>query len=210
MVEVIPENSKFDINAAQPADLFNLLANLGVDPARAQDIAAGIVDWRAQPPGGASAFDDFYASLRPPYIAPHARFQEIEELLSVRGVTPDLFYGKWQTAPDGSAQHLALRTGLADCVSVFGGTRQFDVNAAPPAVLATVGVPPEGIAALVDRRRTQPFSCRATWLPSQQSPALVSHACAWADSLLSRFARRRVCAWRMANFRTCIALLVRW
>jgi general secretion pathway protein K len=165
VVEVIPENSKFDINAAQPADLFNLLANLGVDPARAQDIAAGIVDWRAQPPGGASAFDDFYASLRPPYPAPHARFQEIEELLSVRGVTPDLFYGKWQTAPDGSAQHLALRTGLADCVSVFGGTRQFDVNAAPPAVLATIGVPPEGIAALVDRRRAQPFVLQGDLAP---------------------------------------------
>jgi general secretion pathway protein K len=166
VVDVIPETAKFDINAAPPGDLFSLLVNLGVDPGRAQDIAAGIVDWRAPTPmGSSSPFDDFYASLRPPYVSPHARFQEIEELLSVRGVTPDLFYGMWQAAPTASAHHLSLRTGLADCVSVFGGIRQFDINTAPPAVLAAVGVPPGGVAALVQRRAAQAFLTTADLAP---------------------------------------------
>ena len=157
VVEVIPETAKFNINTVQHDDLFHLLVNLGVDPARAQEIAAAIVDWRSPSPDLHGPFDGFYASLHPPYLAPHANFQEVEELLSVRGITPDLFYGAWQTAPAGAPQPLALRTGLADCVSVFGSTGQFDVNTAAPAVLASMGVPPEGVAALVQQRRVQPF-----------------------------------------------------
>lgn len=157
VVDIIPENSKLNINNAQPDDLLHLLMNLGVEPARAQPIADAIMDWRSPAPPAPSPFDDFYASLRPPYVARHGRFQDIEELLSVKGITPDLFYGTWETAPEGSAQHLTLRTGLSDCVSVFGATNQFDVNTAPPAVLATAGVPPEGVAALVQYRREHGF-----------------------------------------------------
>ena len=40
---------------------------------------------------------------------------------------------------------------------MFGSIGQFDVNTAPPAVLATLGIPPEGVAALVQQRRAQPF-----------------------------------------------------
>ncbi|MGA2738192.1 MAG: hypothetical protein ABSG65_12185 [Bryobacteraceae bacterium] len=158
VVDIIPETAKFDINATQTADLVTLLLNLGVEPARAQDVVAAIADWRtAPPPNTSSPFDGFYASLHPPYLAAHTRFQDIEELLSVRGVSPDLFYGGWQPTPEGAAQHLVRRTGLGECVSVFGATLLFDVNTAPPAVLATVGVPPEGVAALVQQRRVQPF-----------------------------------------------------
>jgi general secretion pathway protein K len=168
VVDVIPETAKFNINTAPPDDLFRLLANLGVDAARAQDITAAIVDWRSTTPDLSSPFDSFYASQHPPYTAPHARFQAIEELLSVKGVTPDLFYGDWQPAPEGSAQHLSQRTGLRDCVSVFGAANQFDVNTAAPAVLAAAGVPPEGVAALVQQRRAQPFVTQADLAPFAQ------------------------------------------
>jgi general secretion pathway protein K len=157
VVDVTPENAKFNINKIQPDDLFRLLTNLGVDPARAQEIAEAIVDWRSPAPEAPGPFDAFYASLHPPYVASHARFQEIEELLSVKGVTPDLFYGVWQPAPAGAPQHLIQRTGLGECLSLFGSTNSFDVNTAPAAVLATVGVPPDGVAALVQQRRMQPF-----------------------------------------------------
>jgi hypothetical protein len=51
---------------------------------------------------------------------------------------------------------------------VFGATRQFDVNTAPPAVLAAVGVPPEGVAALVQQRRAQAFLTPADLAPFAQ------------------------------------------
>jgi general secretion pathway protein K len=158
VVDVIPETAKFNINGAQPEDLIRLLVSLGVDAGRAGEIAAAIVDWRSPPPPLSSPFDNFYASLHPPYVASHASFQEIEELLSVKGITPDLFYGTWQRTSDGAAQHLSPGTGLRDCVSVFGATYQFDANTAPPAVLAAVGVPPGGVAALVQQRQVHPFN----------------------------------------------------
>jgi general secretion pathway protein K len=156
-VEVIPETAKLNLNSARPEDLLLLLANLGVNPADAQEIVSAIVDWRNPPGDTPSPFDAFYASLRRPYRASHAPFQEVEELLAVQGVTPDLFYPGWERAPAGAQRRFFPRTGLRDCVSVFGATAQFDVNTAPPAVLAAAGVPPDGVAALVAQRRAQPF-----------------------------------------------------
>jgi general secretion pathway protein K len=155
-VEVIPETAKFNLNTANPEDLVRLIANLGVEPNRATGIVAAIVDWR----GGtaeASPFDAFYESLRPPFHAPHAPFSDIEELLSIRGMTPDIFYGTWERTPEGAPQRFYPRTGLRDCVSIFGATDQFDANTAAPAVLAAVGVPPNGVAALAAQRRVQAF-----------------------------------------------------
>lgn len=157
VVEVIPETAKYNINTAIPEDLFRLLVALGVQPARAEDIVAAIVDWRTPAATGPTAFDAFYQTLRPPYVSSHAPFQEIEELLEVRGITPDLFYGTWQTMPEGWQQHMFLRNGLRDCVSIFGTSGQFDINSAAPAVLAAVGVPPEGVAAIVRQRGVRAF-----------------------------------------------------
>lgn len=158
VVDVIPETAKFNINSASPDDLSRLLVNLGVAESRALEIAAAIADWRSPNRAASSPFDEFYASLHPPYRAPHAPFQEVEELLAVQGITPDLFYGAWEPAPEGAAPHLRLRTGLGECVSVFGATSQFDVNTAPPAVLAAIGIPPSGVAALVGQRRVHAFN----------------------------------------------------
>lgn len=157
LVEVIPETAKLNINIASPEEVFHLLLHLGAGEARSQEIAAAILDWRTPPPVTPTAFDEFYLSLRPPYSAPHTNFQDVEELLSVRGMTPDLFYGTWQTTPEDAPRHLAARPGLRDCVSVFGNNGQFDVNTAPAAVLATIGIPAEAVAALVQQRRVQPF-----------------------------------------------------
>ncbi len=96
----------------------NLLLALGVDPNRAQAIVAGILDWRGGTPGGSfTEFDQYYLSLTPSFRARHASLQEIEELLLVRGITPDLFYGSY--TPDAEGR-LIPHDGLRDCLSVFG------------------------------------------------------------------------------------------
>jgi len=213
VVEIIPETAKFNINSAPPEDLFRLLANLGVDPSRAQDIAAAIADWRAGSPELSSPFDGFYASLHPPYLAPHARFQEIEELLSVKGVTPDLFYGGWQPTPEGSPQHLELRTGLGECVSVFGATREFDANTAPPAVLAALGIPPEGVAALVRQRRVQPFLNAGDLTPFAQiaGPGFARlRVGGYTMFTLRSTARVRLVNGQLSDLRRTVAALVKF
>ena len=152
-VEIIPETAKLNVNKASPEDLYNLLTALGVDPERAPEIAAAIVDWRT-PGAVGSAFDSYYLSLNPSFQAPHASFEEIEELLLVRGVTPDLFYGTWAPAAnsDPAASRLVRHAGLNDCLTVYGTDARVDVDTAEPAVLAAVGVGAGAIQAIVEHR----------------------------------------------------------
>jgi len=62
-VEIIPEASKLDVNSAPVQDLYRLIASLGIEPERAQQIAAGIADWRSRPPDG-GLFDGYYSRSR--------------------------------------------------------------------------------------------------------------------------------------------------
>jgi general secretion pathway protein K len=157
VVEIVPEASKFNINTTPLEDLFRLLVNLGVNPDRARVISMAIADWRSPSPQG-SPFDQHYLSLTPSFTARHASFQEIEELLLVQGMTPDIYYGSYDTIPQNQGPaRLVPRAGLSDCVSVFGATSGFDVNTAAPPVLATLGLPPDLIAQLVERRRVNPI-----------------------------------------------------
>lgn len=164
-VEIIPEAAKLDVNTAPVEDLVRLLAALGEPPGRAESIAAAIGNWRG--PGTDGGTDSFSGGQLPSFRVPHASFQEIEELLLVQGITPELFYGTYVPADaggpvmaaDGSAApRLVPRGGLIDCLSVYGSNGQVDANTAAPAVLAAVGVPPFAIQALVARRQQAPLT----------------------------------------------------
>ena len=154
-VELIPETAKLNVNLATPQELTNLLLFLGVEPAQAQAITAAILDWRSPTDGGAfSQFDQHYLSMVPSFQARHASIHEIEELLLVQGVTPDLFYGSYTRTEDGQlVRHPALR----DCLSVFGTKGALDVNTAEPAVMRAIGITPDAIAAIVNRRNLAPI-----------------------------------------------------
>ncbi len=153
LVEVIPENSKLNINTAPPEDLYRVIFAVSGDPARAQQITDGIVDWRTPSPEP-SVFDQYYFSLGPTFRARHASFVEVEELLLVKGMSPELFYGNYTTGPDG---RLYARGGLRDCLSSWGSLGPFDVNTASPALLEAMGMTPEATADLIARRQQQPF-----------------------------------------------------
>lgn len=158
-VEIIPEAAKLNINMAPPEELYRLLLALGLQPNRAGEITAAIVDWRSGAPG--SAFDQYYLSLTPSFRARHASFEEVEELLSVKGITPELYYGTYVPAGEdagGEGPRLLARPGLADCLSVFGSETQVDANTASPAVLAAIGLSPDAINTLVEHRRLAPLT----------------------------------------------------
>jgi general secretion pathway protein K len=150
-VEIIPETAKLNVNQAQPVEIKTLLLLLGVDPARADAVTAAILDWRSPTPDGAfSQFDQHYLSLVPSFQARHASFHEIEELLLVQGVTTDLFYGSYTRDEQGDLlRHPALR----DCLSVFGTKGVIDINTAEPAVMGAIGITPDFVNAIVNRRR---------------------------------------------------------
>jgi general secretion pathway protein K len=154
-VEVIPESSKLDLNKATPQQLMAILASIDAPGDRAQTIVQGIIDWRSPSPGGSfTDFDQHYLSISPTFRARHASFEEIEELLLVRGMTPEIFYGRYDQAPDG---HLLPRPGLKDCVSLYSAPGVYDINTVQPAVMQALGVPPDAIAQIVAMRQKGPI-----------------------------------------------------
>jgi general secretion pathway protein K len=69
-------------------------------------------------------------------------------------MTTDLYYGSYDRDAGGQ---LFRRGGLNECVSIFGVTDQFEINTAHPAVLASIGLSPEQVRAILERRRIRPF-----------------------------------------------------
>lgn len=157
-VEIIPESSKININDSLPANLFLLLSSLGVPADRAQLITEAIVDWRKTAPNGQpTPFDAFYLQQTPSFMAPHTSFEQIEDLLLVQGMTPDLFYGTWERDDSQQPPRLTQRIGLRDCVSIYSNGL-LDVNTTPLPVLIAAGIPPEGAEAIAAQRRVQRFT----------------------------------------------------
>ncbi len=158
IVEMIPESAKLNINTASADDLTRVITVVSGDPGRAAEITAAILDWRSAA-SAPTMFDQYYFSAAqsigaPTFRARHASFQEIEELLLVEGMTPELFYGNY--LPD-SAGRLYATGGLRDCLSVWGGSGPFDINTASPALMEAMGMAPAAVNAVVARRQVVPF-----------------------------------------------------
>ena len=82
------EGSKINVNTANRDTLMML-------PGMTADVADAIIDWRDadEQPGAGGAESEYYQSLQPPYRCKNAPFETAEELLLVKGVTPELLYG---------------------------------------------------------------------------------------------------------------------
>lgn len=153
VVEMIPESAKLNVNQASADDLTKVITAVGGDAGKAREIAGAILDWRGGSEG-ASPNDQYYFGISPTFRARHASFEEIEELLFVRGMTPELFYGNFVADNQGA---LYASGGLRDCLSVWGSMGPFDVNTMSPALMAAIGVPPGAISSIVARRNQTPF-----------------------------------------------------
>jgi general secretion pathway protein K len=155
VVEVIPVTAKLNVNLATEEELFRLALALGAEPDRAGAIAAAVLDWRKpMAPNAVSQFDSQYLSRNPSFRGRHASFEQIEEVLLVQGMTPELFYGRYERNGEG---RLVRRGGMKDCIAVYGGNSVFDVNSAEPALLVAIGMHPDAARQLVERRRHAPI-----------------------------------------------------
>ncbi len=105
------EAAKLNINVATREQLLKL-------PHMTEPIAAAILDWRdndeePQPDGIERGY---YATLKHPYEIRNAPFRTVRELLLVRDVTPELFYGQDRNVdglPDADAGSGTGRTSSA-------------------------------------------------------------------------------------------------
>jgi general secretion pathway protein K len=93
--------SKINVNTADQATLQQALTVVGVDASEIPSIADCILDWvgPARQPRINGAESDYYQSLDPPYYAKNGPIDDLSELLLVRGITPEMYWGT------GSANH---------------------------------------------------------------------------------------------------------
>jgi general secretion pathway protein K len=156
-VAIQDESGKVNLNFVNDDQLRSLTEILGIPKPDSDIIADSIMDWRdadrAHRINGAE--DDYYQAQQPPYKAKNGRLDTVEELLLVRGVTKEYYYGYREKTQDGSAGY---RFGLSRYVTVYTGTNRVNVNYAElPVLLSIPAMAPHAAELIYNRRKARPF-----------------------------------------------------
>ena len=147
-----------------------VLTFCGASSGEAADIGAALKDWvdrdSFQTPGGAES-TDYYMTLIPPYIAKDGPIDFLDELLKVRGITPQLYWGpraggiavrdRQMKLGMGSysMSSLAGTVGLIDIVRATS-SGQLNINTASFPVLVAAFNGEEGMARNIITQRAGP------------------------------------------------------
>jgi len=90
------ESGKLNINEAGETLLKTMLENVDIEQREKEIIVDSILDWRDKNNlhrlNGAE--DDYYRSLEEPYECKDADFDTVEELMMVKGVTPEIYLSR--------------------------------------------------------------------------------------------------------------------
>lgn len=113
------ERGRINVNTARRETLYALLRLTGVGGPERDVIADSVIDWldENQDFHLNGAEDDYYASLPEPYGAKDGPADFREELLLVKGMTKDVFYGEGQALASGRS---AQSEGIMGHITVHG------------------------------------------------------------------------------------------
>jgi len=130
------EGGKLNINFATIDELeriFMLTAGVAFETAR--DLARAVVDWRTDAEQKITGFygDDYYSGLNFPYEPKRRPYEQLEEILLVKGMNPDIF------------------NLTKDFLTVFGSGR-VNINTAPRPVLLALGISPDVVEIFIHGR----------------------------------------------------------
>ena len=112
-------------------------------PNMTDDIANSIIDWvdpdNDAAPGGAES--DYYNGLTPPYNAKNGPLDSLEELLLVKGVTPQLLFGSdlnrngyqdpTKSADGTVSDHERFRSGWSAYLTIYSREQNLDPTGLP-------------------------------------------------------------------------------
>jgi general secretion pathway protein K len=180
LVEIVNESGKLDLNVAGPKQLARLFEARGLEEAEAAELAAAINHWRS-PAGsddqGSQALEDYYRDAG--YRPAHQRFGSLEEVLRVRGMNRDIFYG---TAEFSWEKGIQYKYGVGQDLTIYSGSPQVNVNYASEAALLSVpGVDEDLAEPIVRERSNKPFKSLedvaqrlSTSLPEKALPFLTT------------------------------------
>jgi general secretion pathway protein K len=98
-IKIIDLERYMNINMANQQVLQQALTVMGVDADDISVVSDSILDWidPDNSPRVAGAESDYYQSLIPPYYAKNAPIDNLSELLLVKGVTPEMYWGSSAT-----------------------------------------------------------------------------------------------------------------
>jgi len=178
---LIDEASKLNVNTATYDQLMEI-------PEMTEEIADSIIDWRDGDSelraNGAEA--DYYGERQPPYEAKNAPFESIRELLLVKGVEPEIFFGEDvdadgvldeneddedESAPVDNGDGV-LDRGLVAYLTASSfvrnvdsdGNKRVNIKTADESELKKVGFSADAAKAIVDYRKSKGFSSIADLL----------------------------------------------
>ena len=158
-VRIGNEAGKVNINTADEPVLKMMLNGFDLEEQEKSIIVDSIMDWRDENDlhrmNGAE--NDYYQSLPDPYECKNGDFDAIEELLMIRGITPEIFYGGLKNIvtafkDDGSKRgKIRRRSGKADGSKIC-------INAAPRAMLLSLPQMTDDLAqSIIDFRKEADF-----------------------------------------------------
>jgi len=133
----VDEERKLNLNRADPPALKILLEKIfNVDEKSAQSLADAIIDWRRFAEGEIAGFysDEFYENLEFPYEPKKGDYEVLEELFSVKGITPEIYRI------------------LTEFVTIYGDGR-VNINTAPFEVLIAQGLSEDLVKKILSVRR---------------------------------------------------------
>jgi general secretion pathway protein K len=145
---ITDESGKININTLTDANgiiLNNLLVNLGISGEDASTIVDSILDWKDADDLHRlhGAEDTYYQALPVPYKAKNGKLDTLEELLLVRGMTPEILFGS------------GSRPGLINFLTVYSKGPAINLNAAVKEVLmALPNVTPSMADRILEFRET--------------------------------------------------------
>jgi general secretion pathway protein K len=123
--QLVHQNGSY--NETQKSLLMRFLGfpEFDLDPEEVENIADAIKDWIDSDDETTEfgAEDSYYRALERPYPCKNAPFEFLEELLLVRGITEELFYGTEE------------RPGISLYLTIYGDDGKININTADPLVL---------------------------------------------------------------------------
>lgn len=168
-IEITDCDRRLNLNTTPEPLLELALQTLGAGAGEASSIAAAIADWRDRDDlenvrGGAEK--PYYLGLNPPYAPKDGPFDDVSELLLVRGITPQLYWGDHQRNAQTQRQRSRSNQpdpsvagdtgiGLSEVFTAISSGR-INVNTAPESVLRVVFGGDTGMPAQILQRRAGP------------------------------------------------------
>lgn len=174
---IMDENGKINVNFTTEDVLRRLMAAIGIEKQRADILTDSILDWVDGDKNHrlSGAEEEYYMRLDPPYRPKNGPFDSVEELLLVRGMTPEIFYGVKTKDEQGNVQE---RFGLVNFVTVYTFSIQINLNSAPlPVLLAVPDLEPEFARTIYERRLVKPFTSMLE--VTQMTAASLGRAAQW-------------------------------